>query len=1334
MTVPFLGVDMGTSAVKLVILDADKRMVHTRFQKHSGDPGGCLKTLFSEIVSKFPKVRLGMTGSLAEPFAEQIKKGAAEPFAGDRGGTSQVDGRAPGQSVVLADMVPAAVEGCLTMAPGAGCIMEIGAARASFITGISKNDASRVRFFFNSSCAAGTGSFLEEQAQRLAIPISGLSGQTRQATKVLPIAGRCSVFSKTDMIHLQQDGAETADILLGLIHAMVRNYKTNVVKRNPISPPVFLAGRVMEIHGMRQALAKIFNLSADDFLLDTQHTYANAIGAALSVPGTAQVLELSRICQFPDAGMPGSKSQGTMLSLAGFGENDQEGLHPVKTPHPPVMGHLGVDVGSTSTNLVLINPNKQVLHWQYLRTRGTPLETVCSGMEKLKQQMGKDFSLLSIGVTGSGRYLAGKSIGADLVVNEITAQAEGTLFQHPEADTILEIGGQDAKFIRLETQVVTDFEMNRICAAGTGSFLEEQAKKIGVDLREFGPLSLKSTAPLDLGERCTVFIEGALSKALGRGEAKADIVAGLAYSIVRNYLTRVAGDRPLGDHIFLQGGIAHNQGVVNAFRSLLGRPVTVAPYFSVTGALGAALLSRSRYESGIIGDVPASTGTDNTAGTRRSASQNQQEPLEQVLDIWVQSRELFLKGYEPNRFPNRPTIGIPRVLFMHKLFVLFNRFFTELGFNVLLSDSTNREMVSKSRETALEETCYPVKLINGHVEALLQKGVDYIFLPRVFTMKHAGSWTRKDYGCLYFQAAAKLTEHALNLKDRGVTLLSPQISFNFGTKYIAQTILDLGKTLGKSKLSTIRAMQKAAFTFMGYNRSLLRLGKSFLSSISVGVPVFVIITRPYGMNDPVLNMSVPEHLSAMGHRVMPFFVLEAEEEGMNKDYPNLYWPFAQHILAGARKIRQTPNLFAVYLTNHGCGPDTALLHLFRKEMEGKPFLHLEVDEHSSKVGIITRLEAFALSFDKKPVPEAHPDKPGRLLSSLDKDSPLAIPSLFPFSELACAVLETKGVRAKLLSPTDSDSLEQGKQLSAAKEYLSFVSLMGDARKQAMAGQTGSILIPQTEGAEVEGLYAQVIASLLGDDFPGTRIYAPFLEDAVLTPDFFPRFFLPLVAGDIVLAGPVQDRKTTLKQVIASIDRLDENAVVDLATRTAAFIAPDKFKLLVTGEPAVVFNPFNNQFFMDTIPGRICWQPLSEVLYLLWKDWNRRSKNPEVHKRLDQCRQLMIRVARAMGAAGAFEPDPAALQAAADNILPLFSGSNGRYRLAKRFTQAAPNGILEIASAYENTGIIARQLGDAIPNPIPVLNMVFDGSSHNGNKELLQNFIHYINPKSNRISK
>ncbi|MCG8550977.1 MAG: acyl-CoA dehydratase activase [Desulfobacterales bacterium] len=1320
MTFPVLGIDMGTCAIKLVVLDKNKNRVCSRFQKHSGSPDDCLKNMLSEIASKFPKIRLGMTGSLAEPIAEQIKKMAAE----NPDSREQIGGMAPEPDVLLPDVVPAAVEGCLAMAPDAGCIMDIGASRASFITGFSPKGSLGVKFFFNSSCSAGTGSFLEEQAQRLNIPVSGLSGQTRLATQVLPIAGRCSVFSKTDMIHFQQEGAQTPDILLGLIHAMVRNYKANVVKLNPVSPPVFLTGRVMEIYGVRQALAKTFHLSEDDFLMAPEYTYAGAMGAALAVPPAARALDLSRICRCWHIGRCGSKAWSTALPLAGFGNKDQEGLHPVKPVILPVAGHLGVDVGSTSTNLVLISPDRQVLHLQYLRTRGKPVETVRRGMENLKQQMGEDLCLLSIGVTGSGRYLAGKSIGADLVVNEITAQAEGTLFQHPEADTILEIGGQDSKFIRLGNQVVTDFEMNRICAAGTGSFLEEQAQKIGVDIRDFGPLSLKSQSPLDLGERCTVFIEGALSKALGRGEAKADIVAGLACSIVRNYLTRVVGDRPLGDHIFLQGGIAHNQGVVNAFRALLGTPVTVTPYFSVAGALGVALLSQSRFESGSTGAFAQSGARDT-----RNKTQSRSEAVETVPDIWSRSQDLFLEGYRPNRFPGRPTIGIPRVLFLHKLFVLFNRFFTALGFNVLLSDPTDRDMVKKAGQTALEETCYPVKLVNGHVADLCRKGVDYIFLPRVFTVKHSGSKSRQDYGCLYFQTAAKLTEHALGLEHGKPTLLSPQISFKFGTKYIAKTILDLGKTLGKSRLSTIKAMQKAAFTFMNYNRSLVRLGKSFLSSIPPDVPVFVIITRPYGINDPVLNMSVPKHLSAMGYRVMPFFVLDVEEDGINHDYPNLYWPFAQHILAGARKIRQSPNLFAVYLTNHGCGPDTALLHLFRREMAGKPFLHLEVDEHSSKVGIITRLEAFALSFDKKAVPETLPERTGRLHASLDKDRPLAIPSFFPFSEIACAVLKTKGIRASTLPPTDAGSLEQGKRLSAAKESLSFISLMGDTQKQAMNGKSCAILIPQTEGAEVEGLYAQVIASLLGDDFPDTRIYAPFIEDAVLAPDFFSRFFLPLVAGDIILAGPVQNQQKTLEQVITSINHLNADAVIDLATRTSATVNPDDLTLLVTGEPAVVFNPFNHQFFMDNVPARICRQPLSEVLYLLWEDWNLRKKDPVIKKNLDLCRQLLMKVAHALKRAGAFEPDPGLLKPGADKILPYFSGSNGRYRLAKRFTRTTPHGILEIGSAYENTGIITRQLGESNPGPVPVLNLFFDGSDHNTNKELLRNFLYYLNPVS-----
>ena len=1276
-----MGMDMGTSAIKMVVLDSQNRSVYSRYRRHLGDPDACLGDLLSEAAVYFPMARVGGTGSLSGSLASL--------------------------GVFILDAVPATVEGCLATAPESGCIMEIGAARSRFITGFSKGDTSRVKFFFNSSCSAGTGSFLEEQARRLNIPLEALSDQTRLARKALPIAGRCSVFSKTDMIHFQQEGAAIPDILLGLIHAMVRNYKANVVQRHPVRPPVFLTGRVMEIHGIRRALAKTFGLAPGDFILEPDNSYINAMGAALAIPGDAPVTNLSHLHPRLGSMVPGPSPIGFAPALAPFGRGEQRDLHPRKESRGPVTGHLGVDVGSTSTNLVVISPDREVLDWQYLRTRGTPLETVETGIKQLKQRLGKEMNILSTGVTGSGRYLAGKSLGADLVINEITAQAEGTLFHHPEADTILEIGGQDSKFIRLENQVVTDFEMNRICAAGTGSFLEEQAAKIGVEIRDFGGLALGARAPLDLGDRCTVFIEGALSKALAQGEDKADIVAGLAYSIVRNYLTRVAGERPLGKQIFLQGGIAHNQGVVNAFRSLLGQPVTVTPYFSVTGALGAALLARSRHLS------------------NRNSLHESPDSTAPVPDIWAQSQALFLEGYKPGRFPGHPTIGIPRVLFLHKLFVLFNRFFTELGFNVLISEPTTREMVDKSRENALEETCYPVKLVNGHVDALIRQGVNYIFLPTVFTMKHADSRVRKDYGCVYMQTTAQLTAHAMDLEGRGISLLSPKISFKFGTRYIAKTILDLGKKLGKSKFATIVAMQKAALGFMKYNRDLARLGNGFLSSLPQNTPVFVIITRPYGINDPVLNMAVPKHLASMGYKVMPLSVLNVEDVDLNKSYPNMYWPFGQHILAGARKIRRTPNLYAVYLTNHGCGPDTALLHLFRREMRGKPFLHLEVDEHSSKVGVITRLEAFAMSFDKKPVPPTAPPGSTGISSPLNKNLPLYIPSLFPYSDLARTVLENRGFNARVLPPTDQDSLKKGRALGAAKEYLSFVSLMGDAKKQARTAKPGQILIPQTEGSEVEGLYAQVISTLLRDSFPQTRIYSPFLEDAITAPDFFPGFFLPLVAGDLILSAPPENRKEHLAKLLASPQVLTPDAVIALASRIASPPAPGALNLLMIGEPAVVFNPFNHRFLIEDIKARVCYQPLSEILYLFWEDWNHRKQDPMIRRNLNRCRQLMIQVARALGESSSFEPDPNALKPAADKRLTLFSGSNGRYRLAKRFTQTTAHGILDLSSAYENTGIITRQIEGSKPGDIPVINLVFDGSAHNGNRELLRNFIYYL---------
>ncbi|MDY0360980.1 MAG: acyl-CoA dehydratase activase [Desulforegulaceae bacterium] len=1294
--IPKIGIDIGTSSIKIIVLDYKKNIIYSEFKKHLGDPDSCLKNLLSEILVHFPLAKIGVCGALSKNLSES--------------------------GIFHMEAVPSAIEGCRFLAPESECIMEIGASSSKFISGFSDKNNSKIQFFFNSSCSAGTGSFLEEQARRLNITMDELSKQTRLAKKALPIAGRCSVFSRTDIIHFQQAGAQTPDILLGLVYAMARNYKANVIKRHPVKPPVLLSGQTMKIHGIRQALAKTFNLSSKDFILKPENLYVNAIGSAIGVPEQTSIIELSKLCNTLLKKSPSISNASYLPPLEKFDILKNYNTHPCKKTKIKTC-FLGIDVGSTSTNLVLISPECEIIDLQYLRTLGSPLDTVKSGIANIKQKFGDDINFLSIGITGSGRSLVGKALNADLVVNEITAQAEGTIFNHPEADTIFEIGGQDSKFIRLKNKAVTDFEMNRICAAGTGAFLEEQAAKIKVSINDFGELAMKGKAPLDLGDRCTVFIEGSLSKAVALGHEKSDIAAGLAYSIARNYLNRVVGNRSIGNRIFIQGGIAHNKGVVNAFRSLISKNISITPYFSVTGALGAGLMCRSKYLS----------KSSNFPMQDLNKYESTKTCLPISAEIFTKTQELFLEGYKPKRFPGQPTIGIPRVLFLHKLFVLFNRFFTELGFNVLISEPTTPEMVDKSRETAMEETCYPVKLVNGHIDYLIKKNVDYIFLPTVFTMKHSGSKARKDYGCVYMQTIAMFVDHSMNLKEKQITLLSPAISFKFGTRYIAKTILDLGKQLGKSNISTITAMQKAAIGFIKYNKAIARLGNKLISALDKNNPAFVIITRPYGVNDPVLNMNIPNHIMSMGYNVIPLSALDIEDVDISKDYQNMYWPFGQHILAGAKKIRQIKNLYAIYLTNHGCGPDTAILHLFQKEMDGKPFLHLEVDEHGSDVGVITRIEAFVLSFDKKKVSEQKPSNSKLNISAPDKNLPLFIPCFYPYSDIACEFFKQKGFNADILQPTDQLSLEKGKELSAAKEYLSLITLLGDVKKLVLSDSNVQVLIPQTEGSEVEGLYSQVIFSLLKQKFPDLKIYSPFLEDVILSPDFFKNFFLLAMAGDLILSAPVESRQEVLFEIRNSICDFNLNHIIRITSKIASIKQDQGLNLLLTGEPAIVFNPFNHGGITKDISARLSYQPLTEIFYLFWQDFNERKKNIQITKNLMKCRHLMIQVSSILGESSIFEPDPDILKFEADKFFPLFTGSNGRYRLAKRFSHTNINGIINLGSAYENTGIITRQLGESRPSYIPVLNLIFDGSDHNINKELIGNFLYYLEKRAYNLN-
>ena len=472
-------------------------------------------------------------------------------------------------------------------------------------------------------------------------------------------------------------------------------------------------------------------------------------------------------------------------------------------------------------------------------------------------------------------------------------------------------------------------------------------------------MALSSEHPASLGERCTVFIETAIASASAEGVSQADIAAGLCHSIVQNYLHKVVGSKPVGQHIVLQGGVDYNPGIVAAFQSAYGDRVQVSPVFSISGAYGAALLAQEA-----VGDALSRfVGFDSPA---KDAEDSRSAEIQKNIDFYKQADKLLLEGYTGKRDPRKKTVGVPFALMIHKFFPMTNAFFTSLGFNVVLTDPTSEETIRLAQQTAQGETCYPVKLIYGHMQQLIDQKVDYIFLPTIHTMKHEKSRVKHNYGCVYMQTAAASIAKALDIESKGITLLSPVFDLDFGQEAMASAMLGLSKILGIPKPFCAKALLSGAMAVRRHTAAVEKQGKALLATLRPDDKVLVLITRNYGVSDPILNMGIPELLLERGYKVITLSHLPGHALDISDEYNNLYYPFGQHILSGAKLIAHHPNLYAVYLTNHGCGPDTMLSHLFKQEMGDKPYLQIEVDEHFSNVGVITRIEAFLNSLQHRP--------------------------------------------------------------------------------------------------------------------------------------------------------------------------------------------------------------------------------------------------------------------------------------------------------------------------------------------------------------------------------
>ena len=1313
----YMGIDIGASSVKVAAVDAGGTVLRVIRRAHKGSPLPCLRAMLAELADGSADRSLSLS---AQACGGVVATGS---------GADMLRALVPGLRVL--EEVPALVKGVRALAPQAASVIGMGAQSGVFATGFAHGSAPE--FAMNESCAAGTGSFFEDQMQRLGLPLESYSDLVARAQSVPRLSGRCSVFAKTDIIHRQQEGVPVEDILQGLCHATVKAFKATIVRNLPVEKPVALAGGVLENAGVVRAVREVFDLAEGELLADEKLVCAQAVGAALAAEG-AGGRDGERIAAGAGAGLhaagagAASDASAGLASLAAL-RSALEGTQAAQAddlprlprlpqvdctpncgfalaPSPwnpqgspareggavprsavvdaleqgaPVPVALGVDVGSTSTNLVLVSTDGVLLDAQYLRTRGNPKQAVRDGLASLAQRVGDRACVVAAGVTGSGRTMIGKLIGADAVRDEITAQARAAAAADSQVDTVFEIGGQDSKYISLVAGQVADFQMNKVCAAGTGSFVEEQAARLGIALPDYGSLALSAEHPVELGERCTVFMETAINAALAKGATKPEVAAGLCLSVVRNYLHKVVNAKPVGQRIVLQGGVAYNPAIVAAFRAYAGESLTVSPWFAVSGAVGAALLaaeSQGVLEPVQNGESADEQGEELDTGAMSNQHAPRQANVRSNFKGWDLSGashetrhidpaeiaanraffhkvdEMFLEGYDPTRDPAKKTVGIPRCLMLHKLFPMAHAFFKQLGFNVVLTDASDEETVRLAQASAQGETCYPVKLVHGHMAQLLDMDVDYVFMPSVHTIRHLKSTVPHNYACTYMQSIPAIVASELDYEGHGITLLNPLMNLDFGQGAMAEVMLQVGAQLGRTPQETARAMLAGGFAVTEFTRKTEELGDQLLAGLKPGERVIVLITRNYGIVDPALNMGIPDMLLDRGWKVITVSHLHAHDLGISADYPGVVWPFGQHILSGAKLVRRDPRLFAVYLTNHGCGPDTMISHLFAEEMGSKPYLHIEMDEHYSKVGVETRVEAFLNAIEHYEAADLRGTPTSwRVVNSacepLREGELAGLPSFGPYGPLAAQWLRDQGIPVRELAPTPA-TLELGRKECTSKEYYSFASLLGvslaaavdvgaaarleggaqacgegagavdgpyaerDAAAAAVASaeggwRVGQLLLPSSQGGEADGQFDRVIRSVLDAKGHGdVRVVAPDVELLPCNVADLEGLFVHVLAGDVVWAAAPAARPA-LQEMFAKPHLTLEDVLTAASAARESWqdvpVAPRKTLALVGEWPLVVGDELTGGLFarLEGEGYRAMRAPFAEYLLFVWED-------------------------------------------------------------------------------------------------------------------------------------
>jgi predicted CoA-substrate-specific enzyme activase len=1131
-----IGFDIGSVSINTIICSSSKQIIEELpYTRHFGKTLELCAEILKNIENKYGKAsieRVVFTGTHGKSIAKDLN------------------------SFYLVETIAQTI-GLYQMLPQAHSAISIGGHdSALLILEPTKTSFSLVDFKLNEACAAGTGSFIDQQAERIFTDLpelkEALSPQARmevilnhfieeglKSDAPANVACRCTVFTKSDMIHLQNKGIPTKHIIAGLHEGVARNYKSTLITNRVLKGPVAFIGGYATNELALNAFKKILDC---EILVPEHHASLGALGATFNAidQNQGQPIFHTDLLKLKNNELY-KAPRTTPLELVKSTFTKSSSIVYEALPKELLMG---IDVGSTTTKLVLVDEKGEILYKNYLPTEGQPLRAIKKAMTHCMGQIDtKAIEIIAVGTTGSGREVAGIFTGADHVVNEVTAHAIGTTHYDQSIDTIFELGGQDAKYTLLKNGQIVDFKMNKVCAAGTGSFLEETANKLGISIdKEYEELAMSSEQPFKLTERCTVYMESDLMSYLQNGATIPDLLAGLSIAIVHNYLNRVVQDGKIGNRISFQGGPSLNKSVVAAFEKITNKTIVTLPNREVLGAVGAALHAhrvmkstksqsykssfrgwqiinqefthkeeicernpnchnKCKLQSFTIGHEEAIFGGDCGMYETNKTSKAKAPDYAKIRNL-VYSKYFPKPDLNPNQ--HKIKIGIPRALTFHQLGLLWVTMLHELGFHTIISQETDNEIVNQGINSMTCEACFPIKISHGHTLALKDQ-CDFLFLPLMIEMDAA----KESYSfyCPYVEANTYMVKSALNLDNK--RLIKPAIYLKQDMGSILQAIgaefLRVGIKINNQKLSN--AYSKGAEALKAFNQELKAMGDRVIEKISSEKAV-VVLGRPYNLYDPRTNLNLFSFLSRLGIHAVPQDFLSFEEHEIATKYPNMYWGFGNVILKASQLIKKQPKLFGLYLTSFSCGPDSFILHFFNEEMASsqKPFLELELDEHSAGAGVETRLLAFIDTINNhgKEVNKENQAKKLEAPCTNLRSRTLYVPDMTAGARCLAACFRSIGIKAKVMPTYTEKGLELGKRATSGKECYPCIVTTGDMLDAIHKAQVNNIdiendiafFMPETEGPCRFGQYNKLQRIILDKHgYSKVPILSPTSEDS-----------------------------------------------------------------------------------------------------------------------------------------------------------------------------------------------------------------------------------------------